>query len=469
LTQTKIKPGFNLFSPKQDIEIGRQSAVEAERQLPLLSDARSADYVNRLGQALAAQAPGEGYPYDFKIVNASDINAFALPGGPIYINRGTIEAAGNEAELAGVISHEIAHVALRHGTNQASKAYLAQAGLSILGGVLGRGAAASVIGAMGGFGLNTLFLKYGRDAETQADVIGAQIMASAGYDPLSLARFFDTLQQESKHDPSKLQNFFSDHPPPANRKQRIEQEAALLGYRGRAREIGGFRETRTRLSNFPKAPILGEIKRSQPQAGVDKTRPRDSGAPVALRVQPPSSSLRNYRQADGVYEIAYPDNWRAYPNDTLGVTFVPEGGAIDFEGQPQILHGAIINHYRPIGESRSAAGRAISGGATGRQRVSLSEATGDLINSILQGNPYLRMVKGPSRETRLAGRNGLTATLKGMSPIYRRDERVTIYTRAMNDDVFYILFICPNDEYRDYIWTFDRMLGSLKINPSRGI
>jgi predicted Zn-dependent protease len=260
LAQTTIRPGFNLFTPKQDIEVGQQSAAEAEKQLPILDDAGAADYVSRLGQALASHAPGEHYPYTFKIVNASDINAFALPGGPIYINRGTIEAARNEGELAGVISHEISHVALRHGANQASKAYLAQAGLSLLGGILGQGTTTNMIGAVGGFGLNTLFLKYSRAAETQADVVGAQIMARTGYNPLDLARFFETLEQESRRDPSKLESFFSDHPPPSDRRQRIEREVALSKSQSRPREIGGFSEVRSKLLSLPKAPSMAEIQ-----------------------------------------------------------------------------------------------------------------------------------------------------------------------------------------------------------------
>jgi hypothetical protein len=468
LAQTKVRPGFNLFTPQQDIEIGQQSAAEAEKQLPLLDDARAADYLSRLGQALAAQAPGERYPYTFKIVNASDINAFALPGGPIYLNRGTLEAARNEGELAGVISHEIAHVALRHGTNQASKAYLAQAGLSLLGGILGQGTAANIIGAVGGFGLNTLFLKYSRDAETQADVVGAQMMARAGYHPLDLARFFETLEQESRREPSKLERFFSDHPAPADRQQWIEREAALLNFQARSREIGGFSEVRARLLNLPKAPSMAEIARRQPPAGGDRTRPRESGTRATIRVQPPSSRLRTYRQPDGIYEIAYPDNWRAYPDHShLGVTFIPEGGAVEVNGQPQIIYGAIINHYRPIGEERNQSGRLLRGGARGRQRISLAEATNDLVNSLGESNPYLRVMRGSRSEARLAGRSGLTVTLRGRSPVYGRDERVTIYTRALDDgDIFYLLFISPNDDYRHYSLAFERMLRSLEINDA---
>lgn len=463
--QTQVKPGFNLFSPQQDIEIGQQSAVEAEKQLPLLSERRASDYLNRLGQRLAAQAPGERYPYTFKIVNASDINAFALPGGPVYVNRGTIEAAQSEAELAGVVAHEISHVALRHGTHQASKAYLAQAGLGILGGVLGQGSAGKIIGAVGGLGLNTLFLKYSRDAETQADVIGAQIMARSGYDPLDMARFFEALQREAKGDPSKLEKFLSDHPPPADRTQRIEKETAMLPYQEQTREVGGFSEVRATLARMPKAPKTSDIIKQQ-SAG-EKTPPREGGAVATGRVQPPSSRMRTYRQPDGVYEIAYPENWREYPsNDRLGVTFIPEGGAVEVGGNPQIIYGAVVNHYRPFGNEASAK-RNLKGGASGGQRISLSDATNDLINSLLQSNSYLRLVDASKREAKLAGRNGLTAALVGRSPVYGRDERVTLYTRAMNGgDIFYLLFISPNDDYRDYRRTFERILQSLKINDT---
>src|SRR5947208_4539491 len=135
--QTKIKPGFNLFSAEQDVEVGRQSATEAEQQLPILNDSQVNAYVNRIGQRLAANSGGPQFQYQFHVVNASDINAFALPGGYIFLNRGVLDNARNEGEVAGVLAHEISHVALRHGTHQASKAYLAQAGIGILVGILG--------------------------------------------------------------------------------------------------------------------------------------------------------------------------------------------------------------------------------------------------------------------------------------------------------------------------------------------
>src|SRR5437870_4203129 len=183
--RTKLKPGFDLFSPQQDIEMGRQSAQEAERQLQILKDRDPATYINTLGQQLASHAPtNEKYPFQFKIVNDTAINAFALPGGFIYVNRGAIEAADNESQIAGVMAHEIGHVVLRHGTNQVSKAYLAQAPLSILGGMLGSNSIGGVLAQLGiGLGLNSLFLKYSRDAESQADLMGTQILHDSGYQP----------------------------------------------------------------------------------------------------------------------------------------------------------------------------------------------------------------------------------------------------------------------------------------------
>src|SRR5438067_5639600 len=249
--QTKIKPGFNLFSPQQDVEIGQQSAAAAQQQLPLLNDSQVNAYVNNIGQRLAANAGGPQFQYQFRVVNSSDINAFALPGGFIYVNRGVLEQAHNEGEVAGVLAHEISHVALRHGTHQASKAYLAQAGISILGGILGGKigqGTAQVINAVGGIGLNALFLKYSRDLETQADVRGSQILAASGYSPVDMVNFFKTLERV---DTSKKTNWLSDHPAPPDRIARIEKEAQLLHVSATpTTNVADLRQVQSRMNSF---------------------------------------------------------------------------------------------------------------------------------------------------------------------------------------------------------------------------
>jgi predicted Zn-dependent protease len=227
--RTPLKPGWNLFSQEQDIEMGRQVSKEAEAQLQILNNRQATDYLNALGKRLAAKAPNsQKYPFQFKVVNDKAINAFALPGGFIYVNRGAFEAASNEAQLAGVIAHEIGHVALRHGTNQASKAYLTQAPLSILGGALGGSSALGVLAQLGiGFGANSLFLKYSRDAESQADLMGTQILYDSGYTPQAMSQFFETIEAESKG--GRSVEFLSDHPNPENRIGNVNKEIQKLG------------------------------------------------------------------------------------------------------------------------------------------------------------------------------------------------------------------------------------------------
>src|SRR6185369_7448120 len=226
-SRTKLKPGWNLFSTQQDIDMGRQVSREAESQLQILHDRQATAYIDSLGQQLAAHAPGAKYPYQFKIVNDKAINAFALPGGYVYVNRGAIEAADNEAQIAGVIAHEIGHVVLRHGTHQASTAYVAQAPLAILGGVLGSNSVGSVLTQLGvSFATSSILLKYSRDAESQADLMGTQILHDTGYDPNAMIAFFEKIQRESK---GRAIQFLSDHPNPDNRISNVQHEIQKLG------------------------------------------------------------------------------------------------------------------------------------------------------------------------------------------------------------------------------------------------
>src|SRR6267378_1934761 len=227
--RTQLKPGWNLFSPEQDVEMGIEVAKQAESQLPILNDPLATAYLNGLGKQLLAHTPHNepNYVWQFKIVNDRKINAFALPGGFVYINRGVFEAADNEAELAGVTAHEMGHVVLRHGTNQASKAYIAQAPLSIVGGVLGANSVGSVLAQLGiRFATDSILLKYSRDAEKQADVVGAQILHDSGYHPIAMVQFFEKIQAESK---GRASEFFSDHPNPENRMNYVQAEIQKLG------------------------------------------------------------------------------------------------------------------------------------------------------------------------------------------------------------------------------------------------
>lgn len=449
--QTRVKPGFNVFSVEQDLEIGRQSAAEAERQLPLFSNRSVERYVSQIGQRLAAVAPGPKYPYQFKVVNVSDVNAFALPGGFMYINRGLIETAQSEGELAGVMAHEMAHIALRHGTNQASKAYLAQAGLGVLGGFLGQSTTGQIIGAIGGFGLNAAFLKFSRTAEEQADIVGTQMLAAAGYNPLDMARMFDTLQRQAGGNPSKFEEFFSSHPAPASRSKRIQEEAKLLtSFRDRA-PVGAFAQVREDLRRLPPAPSMQQL--AQGRTPAERVE-----VPVGeIQIEQPSARVRTFQPRNGLFRIEYPDNWRPYESgEGMGVTLVPEGGAVQSSQGSHIVYGVIVNHYVPfegsIGDDR------------GRRR--LRDATDDFTRQLMESNRHLRVRNTPRRD-QIAGDEALSVTLAGRSPVTGREERITLFTRELPDGhIIYCLLIAPGGDYQELTPTFQRMIASLRVNEN---
>ncbi len=253
-----FRPGFNLFSAAQDVELGRKASADVNKQLPLIRDSEVVGYVNGLGRRLATFAPnkprGVGYAWTFNVVNSPDINAFALPGGFIYVNRGAIEAAEDEAQIAGVIAHEEGHVVMRHGTHQASEMMLAQAPLSILAGLLGQSSSlGSQLAQLGiSFGVNSILLRNSRSAESQADEVGTYILYQAGYDPYGMAQFFQIIQQKY---PQRTIQFFSDHPNPGNRIRNVDEEIPRLGPKKNWKtDSPEFEAVKQKLQNMPPAP-----------------------------------------------------------------------------------------------------------------------------------------------------------------------------------------------------------------------
>jgi predicted Zn-dependent protease len=253
------------------VQIGRQAAAEVERGVPMLRESSSVDsYVERVGQRLVAAIPSQyrhpQFRYSFDVVNASDINAFALPGGPMYVNRGMIQAARTEGEMAGVMAHEIAHVALRHGTAQATKAQSAKFQLPALGGaILGAiigGSLGSIVAQGTQFGLGVYFLRYSRDYERQADLLGAQIMARAGYDPRDLANMFRAIERQSG---GSGPEWLSSHPNPGDRYERINAEARRLRINPSAatQNTVAFNRVQAELRSLPPAPSMQQIARSR--------------------------------------------------------------------------------------------------------------------------------------------------------------------------------------------------------------
>jgi predicted Zn-dependent protease len=264
-----IKPGFNLFSKQQDIQLGEANAKQVLQQYQPVQNAFIQDYIRRIGNRLASAdyAKSSGFQFNFTVLHMGDVNAFALPGGPMFIFTGLIKACENEAQLAGVMGHEMAHVILRHGTHQATKANMIQLPALLAGAVIGNESMAGRLANLGlGLGANSFILKFSRTAETEADAMGAQLIAEAGYNPMEMARFFQKLGQG----PQPPQ-FFSDHPNPGNRERDIQAELQAFPRRAYDFQAGDFARLKSEVNALPPPP------KPQP-SGAQAGTPAPSGA-----------------------------------------------------------------------------------------------------------------------------------------------------------------------------------------------
>jgi Zn-dependent protease with chaperone function len=430
-SRTKLKPGWNLFSPEQDVEMGREVAKQAESQLPILNDRRANSYIAALGRNLAARAPGEKYPYQFKIVNDPGINAFALPGGFVYINRGVLEAADNEAQVAGVLAHEIAHVALRHGTNQASKAYVAQAPLAILGGVLGSNSVGGVLAQLGvSFATSSILLKYSRDAETQADLMGTQILHDAGFDPKAMVEFFEKIQAESK---GRAIEFLSDHPNPENRIGKVQGEIQRLGgLPANARmDSPDFHTVKNSLASMPAA-----------RRGANATngnRPSDSRN--AGRPEAPSGRMVTFNGQD--IQLRYPENWRQYGQGNA-MTLAPDGGIVN----NSLAYGIMISVFEPDNFDRG--------------RIALEDATDQLLNDLRRSNPNMRITRRPER-IHVGGNAAYLTEAVNESPVGGREVDWIVTTLSPDGVGYYFVAVAPQNEFNRYSRAFEDVIDSVRF------
>ena len=223
----KVGSGVNLYSIEEEIALGKQAAQEVEKSSKLVDDPIVVDYVNRVGQRLVRNSDCK-VPFTIKVIDSDEINAFALPGGFFYVNSGLILAADEEAELAGVMGHEIAHVCARHGTRNATKEQIAEwASIPLI--MLGPGGWAGY-GIYEGLqmAIPIGFLKFSRDAEREADYLGLQYMYKSGYDPNAFVSFFEKIEAMEKRQPGTIPKIFADHPPTPDRMAAAQKEIAEI-------------------------------------------------------------------------------------------------------------------------------------------------------------------------------------------------------------------------------------------------
>jgi hypothetical protein len=447
--QTPVKVPKNRYTPEQDVKLGREAAAEIRQQYPVIKDERITTYLTKIGERLVAAAPEELkkpiYEYSFTPVNLKEINAFALPGGPMFVHRGMFSAAAKEGEVVGVMAHELAHVLLRHGTANASKAQnpwlqLGQLAGQIGGAIVGGGAGAAI--AQGSeFGLGTLLLRYSRDFEKQADLLGAQIMARAGYDPRDLAQMFATIEKESKSSGGGNPQWMSSHPNPGNRTAYITKEAEALTIAAAA-DDSGFQPVKTAFAGMPSPLTMAELaKRKTEPAG---NAVRSVGTPG----QPVPKPSAEYRSINGgkLFQADVPANWTTLTTSNA-IRVVPENGFGDLKGQNVFTHG-------------------VEFGIAQAGTRDLREATMTWLKAVAQNNPELRLA-GDQQNMKMAQRSAIGTPLVNPSPLGGQ-ERIALYTTFLADGtLFYYLTIVQDSDAAAFEEAFKRIGESIKFTDAR--
>jgi Zn-dependent protease with chaperone function len=448
LAQTPVKPPKNRYTPEQDVELGRKAAAEVRQQYPIIKDAKIEAYLQTLGDRLVASAPAElknpKFEYSFTPVDLKEINAFALPGGPMFVHRGMFEAAAEEGEVVGVMAHELSHVLLRHGTANVSKAQNPWLQIGQLAGAIGGsmvgGAAGSAIAQGSQFGLGTLLLRYSRDFEKQADLLGAQIMARAGYNPRALAHMFETIERESKAGGGNgTPQWLSSHPNPGNRTQYINKEADSLSI-ATAADTSGFTPVKATFAGMPPAKTMSELA-SAKNAPATPTSVGTPGQPVPQ----PSSQFRTLNGGK-IFQVSVPSNWTPLSSSTA-VKVVPENGYGQLKGETVFSHGV------EFGLAKAAT-------------RDLKEATNAWLKAIMQANPELRP-EGTQQAIQISQRSGLATPFVNPSPL-GGTERVVVYTTFLVDgSLFYYLTVVPTKEAAAFEETFQRIVASIRLTDAR--
>jgi predicted Zn-dependent protease len=420
---------FNFFSKEQDVQLGKEAAAEIEKQVAVVTNSDVNNYVNRIAQKLVEQPEADKYPYTFKVVYDKSINAFALPGGAAYVHTGLITAAANEAQIAGVVAHEISHVALRHGTSQVTKANATQLLAGLGGAMLGGGLLGQLAQIGAGLGANSLLLKFSRGAETDADLLGARMMARAGYDPVEMAKFFQTLEDEEKKSGRSIPQFLSDHPSPGNRVKAVSDEVKMMPARqytkGDTAELNRIKQVINGLPVPPKA----------------NTNFRASGNPQAAR---PAGQAQRY-QSKGV-TFLYPGNWQVFSSQQSSeITIASREGILEVNGNAEIGYGAVVGLQQVQGP------------------VDLDRDTQNFLRNIMQQNKTMQPSGEQPKRIQVSGLPGMLNVVFSKSPFANQREVDAIITAQHPQGLFYMILIAPESEYQAAQPAFEQMIQSIQF------
>jgi predicted Zn-dependent protease len=460
-------PGNPQMTRDEQEKLGLQVAAEVYRQMPVLPDSSpETKYIQSLGKRLVATIPPEhSWPFQFHVVAQKDINAFALPGGPLFFNVGTITAADNEAELAGVMAHEISHVYMQHSAKQQSKGSLLEGLAGIVGAIVGRvGGTWGSLAKMGiQFGAGTLMLKYSRSDEAQADAVGAIILWKAGYNPLALADFFEKLAAEGAGGPQ----FLSDHPNPGNRRAAIEREIQdwpPRNYLGdsadfatvrkhaesvkvyTAQEIAeGAKSGRWAAENRKNGAVFSDDASGAPLPSQVETARAASVATVSITdVQP--SSVFHFTDL-GALRIERPENWSVIAGRSSSVTIAPGAGI----SGDAVAYGVVIRSFE-----------------TPQAYMGVKEVTAVIVQNLESGDSNMRQL-GEVQAVNVGGVTGGSVELETISPMLdtagepQRERDWLVAVPRGGRQAIFLVFVSTAADFEQLRPTFERMLRSVEF------
>jgi hypothetical protein len=293
-------------------------------------------------------------------------------------------------------------------------------------------------------------------------------MSKAGYDPIAMATMFATLRSEQGRDPSKLERFFSSHPPPADREARIRTLASSLGTGGSLQVVGGFPNIQSRLGGMTASAVTNEPTYQTSTGTVAIPNER-----VTVNVPTPSTTFVRFRHGNNFFTVDYPNNWRAYQSG-LAVSLAPEGGVVELSnGQPNLTFGVIVNHYSPFEGADDRWSSSLQRSYTPFEdranppRKFLEDATDDLVRTLTSSNNYLNVLSGSVRSEVIDGAQGYSVLMSGISPVTGEEERAMLYTRGLPDNhVIYMVCIAPSRFSSVMDQTCSRMMRTLQVNDA---
>jgi beta-barrel assembly-enhancing protease len=442
--QTQVNVQRTSLSRDQETQLGKQFAGQVEREMEVVRNPEIERWLNQIGQNLAKTPQANAYPYYFKLVNDDSINAFALPGGPMYVHTGLLKAADSEGEVAGVLAHEMSHVALRHSAAQIGKRRTYGTLFQIVGLAAGTltadqngqcGMVCQITQAGTSLGQNSVLMKFSRGYERDADLNGARMMSAAGYDPMQLPLFFEKLvkTQGTAAEPRGLALWMSSHPATGSRVQYVSNDVKFYPQRSYKASTGNFAKVKKLVATIPPPkPQPGKLIQAKEGANGRTNLP---------------AGMKDY-PANG-FSMGFPSTWQAGQAEPGGSLYmIPQGGVNKGQsGGVELINGAMIDYYMP---------------QAGAESTNLDSSTKEFVDGLQKGDSNLKADK-PQR-VQVGNRTALRTRMTTKVSVQQDPEQVVyLYTVARSSGLWYTALAGQSSKMSELDPIFKQMIDTVQF------